>query len=813
MDIIVTSPMCKICGKNSVSGKSNRATKCDACRKADPYRNGINGRAMPEIIVQVDTEGDGKGNITSASFGREDGTSGSIISNDAVEIIKWWMDNLSCTYEGKKQVVGAFHFNYDTAVLTRFTDQRLGKLELIYKVGTEQRNQFCSENEFMPVDNVKVRHCKLPHRFSKPDIRNVITTGGEGDIIAWDSVSKLAIAATPRRRFYVEERPSGFDWSGKRRILDVHDQGTAFVGGLEAVIDKWQPEISTEQRDVIAWGKQARKINFITDAVKAMELLEKLGEVDSKNRDKINAALKWGEAKINSGLTVDDLIAQYSEAECVAAAKSVRLLITTIEKAAEIKIKANSLFGSGSLATAAFKKHNLTTLDETHTVPVSKISPKTMADVSVEWLPWMTYFGGMIETPVVGLVPEKIDEEDLNSAYPAAMVNLPCMRQDHGKWKTRQRNFDPKKLRITHDTVGHVLVTWDVNTISTPPFMVRGENGSVYQPLTGYEVWVTMPEYLTAVKRFGSRIVFHKAVWWEQTCDCGKPFVWMRDLYNKRLDIKNQMKTVEKNSPEWQILNTYQEAIKLVLNSCYGKLCQRRPILGKYTNLHYGSHITGATRAKLRELTWKREDKGGIVVYQHTDAVLSVNGGAVDGGKELGAWGLEDKETINALIMQPGLMTSEVGKTATRGVASIDFKKATKGWLKTQDLNSHPTTWLPMAIPTRRMISRRMAQARNKPELAGQFFEKDLVVQVSKFKRNLEQATPVKTMPGVWQVPPVQFVSKTATLDDVLKLHKQLIEDEKAGRGDSTDEISGVSDFDSDYADFDEDYDEYYEGA
>lgn len=752
--------LCERCHKNPIESNSNLAKYCNACKSTDPYYNtgrkttiadGRKSRARPEMIVHVDSEGDGNGGIISASYGREDGSSDSIITSDPVKIFHWWMENLCGSYIGAdgvayRQIIGAFHFNYDTAVLAKFMDKKVGTLRLIHKSKTKGDNSV--------ICNLAKCKCEKPyHAFSATQTVDVITMGGEGNVITYDPETHIAIAATPKRRLYVEYRPKGWDYAGSK-ILDIHDMGTAFVGGLEAVIDTWQPELTQSQHEVITWGKKARKDD---------------GKFEGASNERIAA---------------------YSEAECVAAARCARLLIKTISEAAGIKIKAYELFGSGSLAAAAFREHKLT---------INKHSAK---DESTDWIPWLDYFGGMIETPIIGIVRGKAHEEDLNSAYPAAMIHLPCRKNGHGYWKHIKRFGAPEAYGITEHTLGHVLMDfWNVETPSTPPFMVRDKQGSVYQPLRGRNTWVTMPEYVAAVNQFGlARIQAKQAVIWVQKCDCPPPLAWLHDLFEKRRMIKLQMRQLEKGSPEWWRLNVHQEAIKLVINSCYGKLAQRRPTIGRYTDLHYASHITGATRAKVRERTWRREKNGSIVIYQHTDSVLSVGHKPPtrDIGEKLGEWGLEDKNTEDAFILQPGLMTGlKAGKSATRGVAKSVFKECAESYAAARDLSQHPTEWEDMVVPTRRMISRKAAiSIRRKPEMAGIFEDSEMALGPSWTKRDLENAYPVPGQPEAWFVPPIEYVDNAATLEDVEKMQNALV---LGGTdGDDTETIIGP-DEESDY--------------
>lgn len=713
MKFEIEAPLCKRCHQRppAVGGKSVQL--CDLCRNADKNRH-YNRDNKECIIVHVDSEGLGDGELLCLSFGREDGSSGTIHTESAVEALNWLFDNVTGLYNGEtKQVIAAFHFNYDSAILAKFTDTR--HLQIVHKSGKHYGplTPLCNERHCLG-------ECGRVHRQDQGLARNIITQGGEGDLLAWDKESTYALATTPNRRFYVEKRPNGDRFDG-RVTLDVHDHGKAFVGGLEKVIEVWRPEITDEMASAIKWGKAARKTHF-------------------------------------QGATPKQ-IGDYSEAECVAAARCSRKLIDTIKTELGITIKPHELYGAGSIAQASFQYYG---------VPTRKDSQRDRMELAIE-----CYFGGIIETPIVGMFMCSADEVDLNSAYPAHMRHLPCMRAGHGHWQTKQRF---RGGGVTNKTVGYVRVTWDVRTPSTPPFSIRVVNGCVRQPLFCLEAWVTIPEYLAALKQFGSDINAKRAVFWKQDCDCPNPLAWMEDFYHRRQEIKAQMKQVPKGSDEWHWLNCVQEAIKLVINSGYGKFAQQRPTPGKYSNLHYAAMITGATRAKVRTETWAQEARGGIVLYQHTDSVISVGGNPVDGGKALGEWGLEDKETINPFLIQPGLMMSEgEGKSATRGVKVEEFRKAAKEWEQIVDLTEHPSKWPPMTITTTRMISRRLAhKVLKKPEMAGVFMTKTLDVRVSPFKRNLFKAEQIPGQPTAWLMPPILIEKNQATLLDILKHKKSL---------------------------------------
>ena len=778
-----------------------------SARARNPHRHRARAAKDNCMAVSIDGEGrsdaDGSMSLITMSYGREDGTSATVFSSDPIVIINWLIDQLSGHYvdaNGKdwRQALVAFHFNFDHAVLTKIFDVGTRGMMLIHRSGgqdTTERDLLCGVNH-------DKRKClrqgtetdrKVWHKYDKEQIELVITEGGETKLLAYDKASHLAVACTPNRRFVAEHRPKGGNFKGNFagwRGIDVHDTGRAFAGGLESVIDDWQPELTVEQRAIIAWGKASRKSGFI-EAPK-------------------------------------ERVAAYSEAECVAHARVVRQLVNAIREASGVPIKVGEVFGAGSIASKAFQHHGLAKNPAALSDKAKAAASAGKFDVihtggafmghEIDDLAQLTYFGGEIETPVIGLVKGVIDEEDIASAYPHKMVTLPCMVRNHGvwaEWRPRDGRFDPKKLGITEHTIGHALVSWDMYAVSTPPFMVRSlKTGNVAKPEKGVRVWVSMPELLAASNIHGKiyKLTRHAAVWWRQTCACPPPFRWIEHLYAKRKDVKSKMKEVASRYPEvgeisaqikklerknphhgdlpelndkikailsrdseWRQLNCLQAALKLVMNSSYGKLAQRRPTIGAHTNLHYASHITGATRAQVNQRTWERERsyvtvnpgeyKTATVVYQHTDSVLSIGAPKIyDEGHDLGAWELE-KPSKDLLIMQPGLAIAlGGGKSATRGVAKSDLRKALDQWVATTDLAKHPVDWPSIPVVARRMISRKAALARGKIGMSGAFItNENFSISFVSNKRCFKAAMPMPGCPTAWIIPPCAEVEDPVT--------------------------------------------------
>lgn len=729
------------CGR-AITRTGNRTTRCAYCNAADPHYH--SGRGKPEMFVSVDIESKwcpvrNRQVIITLSFGREDGTSETWYGDDAPTAFVWLIDRLAAPYTDAggrawRQVAVAFHFGHDTAVLANGLNT--DDMELIRRAGKRIETGICRSQHLHEGTPCRARRYDkgLLHAYDRDDIYAVLTDGIHSDLVSWHRPTGLAMAFGTGQGAYLEHRPNGDRYEGWRK-LSIRDTGRAFIGGLEKVLDEWNPELEETQRAAIAWGKKARVGGF-------------------------------------AGASTDQ-IAAYSEAECVAHARTCRMLLDAISKAAHVPMKPHQLGGSGSIAAAVMRHYGVTKRTETHTEEwIDNIAP-------------ITYFGGMIETPVVGLIAGHVDEEDINSAYPSQMIHMPCMRAGHGRWVTGRHGVVPE------GEIGHALVSWSIRPgrTSTPPFITRRQDGRVAQTLRQDHVWTTLAELRTANDLDPESVFVHKTVVWVEDCTCGNPFEFLSDLYSSRLATRAEMASLQSSSAHWAELDAIQRTIKLIINSIYGKLAQTRPEPGPYTNLHYASYITGATRAQVRRKTWEREAENATVVYQHTDSVLSIGGNVgAGGGKALGAWGLE-KPTEGFLILQPGLATTgdpNQGKTASRGARKNDFIDAANGYRDRVDFTEHPAYWPKLVIKTQAMISLRAAVARGNVELAGSFEDRDVKVTIVSDKRDFYQAVQLPNCPTAWAVPPIDTIEDPIrTLDDMKPYQSALDRRRRAGEFDT----------------------------
>ena len=245
------------------------------------------------------------------------------------------------------------------------------------------------------------------------------------------------------------------------------------------------------------------------------------------------------------------------------------------------------------------------------------------------------YAGGRIEVYRRGYFP-KTWAYDIKSAYPAKLAALP----------------DPRQLEFVRDDCERSDAVYSVYRVVCdipldvlhPPIVTWAQSGNLRVfPVGRFPAWVTGPEY----KLLRSR------GWLSQVTDgahlCGRRRPWLTEI--KRLFLERSKR------PE------LSQAIKLVLNSCYGKLAQqdqnwetarvvsggaqsyggrfmhRSSHYGRITNYFVSAYVTALTRLQLFGVL---ESLGASAILSATDGVLSSQPfpkkQVETGDASLGAW-------------------------------------------------------------------------------------------------------------------------------------------------------------------------------
>lgn len=319
------------------------------------------------------------------------------------------------------------------------------------------------------------------------------------------------------------------------------------------------------------------------------------------------------------------------------------------------------------------------------------------------------YYGGRFEVTRVGMVSGPIHGSDICSAYPDAMRKLPCLT--HGTWEqvtgADMRKLGPDELyvsecRFDHSRHHDLFPGEKLNLCGLP---IRKREGYIHWPAQGNGVYWS-PE-IKAAEKLGCR-VYHKSGWkYVKRCNC-EPFAWIEELYEYR-------KSLGKSAAGYPI--------KLAINSLYGKLAQR---IGSPTwgNFIWAGLITAMTRAKLMDAASQNPS---AIIMLATDGIFSTAPLDLDYGAKLGQWEAETHPHI--FVVQPGLYWGPP-KPKTRGIpakffetrtgqfeaAWAAFRRADKAGRKIASL------WPSVILDDFRMfIGLKLAQARNKPETAGQW--------------------------------------------------------------------------------------------
>lgn len=261
--------------------------------------------------------------------------------------------------------------------------------------------------------------------------------------------------------------------------------------------------------------------------------------------------------------------------------------------------------GPGALAAAFYDKHKIRAHMD-HSLADGSRQP--IADAAL-----FAYFGGRIEPIQYGRHQGKVYAHDIVSAYPAGMVNLPCLA--HGEWS--QSSDDEGSFSLYHVTSRAAVD--DMRIVQPLPH--RMSDGRVLFPGVT-QGWYWSPEVMAA-RRYAD--VETLELWtWYPSCT-HKPFSAVEGLFNARRDMKRR------GDPA-------QLSAKLLLNSLYGKLCQR---LGgehgppPYHQLEWAGFITSSCRATVYELAMSNPS---AVISFETDGVYATEPLTVNGDGSLGGW-------------------------------------------------------------------------------------------------------------------------------------------------------------------------------
>lgn len=325
-----------------------------------------------------------------------------------------------------------------------------------------------------------------------------------------------------------------------------------------------------------------------------------------------------------------DFIRKYNSAELRAL---VSLIEALIKAANDAGLTLSRFDGAGAVAAAMLKKHGIK-----ERVFRDEEGNKIRLPLEMRLPAEIAYYGGRIEALQYGRTDKTVYHYDINSAYPAALINLPNIGR--GNWKRVEK---PVFSRCPEMSL--FLVSWDVGNERICPFPYRSKlQKKIFYPPRGRS-WIWYPEVFAALnaKKDHWKIEIEEAWIFEPENPEDRPYGFISEYYERRAALVEETKKTEKP-------NGAEKVIKLGLNSLYGKTAQRvgaKP----YHSLAYAGYITSKTRAMLFSAAMQAPY---AIIALATDGIFSLAPLALycPSRKELGAW--EEQVHTGMVLVQSG---------------------------------------------------------------------------------------------------------------------------------------------------------------
>ena len=312
----------------------------------------------------------------------------------------------------------------------------------------------------------------------------------------------------------------------------------------------------------------------------------------------------------------------------------------------------SSWHGPGAVANSVFKQFNIKWA-------------KSECPPQVNRAAQYGYAGGRFELFKAGHYPHPVWEYDIRSAYPSVIAGLPDL--SCGSWE------------YTHTFQSGSFGIWYVrydsskllrSRLSGPePLFYRDRYGGVSFP-GNVEGWYWTPEVENAIAYNPATQIL--GGWVFHSDSTREPFAFVREYYEKRAQWKREG-------------NSAQRALKLALNSLYGKMAQRsgwqegQPI-PQWHQLEWAGYVTSATRAKLWQAILLAPSD---IIATETDALFSSSPLNLPLSQSLGDW--EETKFENITYIQSGLYYA----TTSDGEVLERYRGFDKGSLPYREVLAH----------------------------------------------------------------------------------------------------------------------------
>lgn len=336
---------------------------------------------------------------------------------------------------------------------------------------------------------------------------------------------------------------------------------------------------------------------------------------------------EWGE--------LNDFIIPYCDTEL---AMLVSIMDIVRNDFHAVGIDPGEWYGPGAVANKVFNKQK---------IPISRDIPEEVLDASQ-----FAYAGGRFEPYYLGRHSNTVWEYDIHSAYPAAVTTLPNLKR--GSWEF-VRQFEPESFGVwnidyrSEDSEG-------TENNRPQPLFCRSSNGSITYP-TEVQGWYWSPEANLVPSHVREGWVFRPD-------DDERPFIFVEGMYDQRRLLQEQG-------------NSLERALKLILNSLYGKLAQtigaRDDGPPRWHQLEYAGYITSYTRAMIYNAIQLNPD---AIIATETDAVFSTEPLDLPLSGALGDW--EEIKFDEICYLQSGFYYALAGEKVISKYRGMDKDRKTE---------------------------------------------------------------------------------------------------------------------------------------
>jgi DNA polymerase type B, organellar and viral len=338
----------------------------------------------------------------------------------------------------------------------------------------------------------------------------------------------------------------------------------------------------------------------------------------------------------------------YCKEECRLLARMTESLLEAHEDAG---IPLKNLYGPGTAASSLLERMSA---DEQNQAFPSEMMGAVQS----------AFFGGRFEQSWVGPIEGPVYGYDISSAYPFAMTEIPCMCRQ-GRWRHYKRDVFARlyearaaivRYRTREGGGGSIQIDGyhEINQIPWSPLPYRTSEGNIIYPMSSGGGWAHKNEFLEAYANPANRVEILSAWIFESRCRHAPPYkAIVEETYLERLKWGKQ---------------TRGKALKLALNSCYGKSAQS---IGspRFRCLVRAGMITAHTRAMIIRdflpLGWDllAVNTDGVLTRRRPSSTVDVRR-----DKRLGSWEAESYPR-GVFLIRPG-MRFELGPTTLDATAA-----------------------------------------------------------------------------------------------------------------------------------------------